>query len=177
MGSLATAEIEAFLAQLAGRFSKPATLYLLGGSALCFLGNPRRTVDIDYTVGQPGPKEELAQAITALADELRLELESVPIDEFVPLPNNSAQRHRPVGQFGSLMVYVYDPYTIALSKLARGFETDLQDVLFLLRREIIDMDTLGGYVEAALPQAWEYDIDPADLRLYWAEVRRQFIDQ
>ena len=104
-------------------------------------------------MGQPGPKAELAKAITSLTDELRLELEFVPIDEFVPLPNNSAQRHRPVGQFGSLTVYVYDPYTIALSKLARGFETDLQDVVFLLREEIIGMADLSNYVEAALPLA------------------------
>ncbi|MEZ4644854.1 MAG: hypothetical protein R3E31_19340 [Chloroflexota bacterium] len=65
------------------------------------------------------------------------------------------------------------PYTIALSKLARGFEADLQDVLFLLRQRIIVLDELTRYVEIALPQAWDFDINPADLSLYFDEVKRQ----
>jgi hypothetical protein len=43
MGNLATSEIQGFLQRLGERYSHPATLYLLGGGALCFLGNPRRT--------------------------------------------------------------------------------------------------------------------------------------
>jgi hypothetical protein len=171
MGSLATDEIEAFLHRLADRYPHPATLYLLGGSALCFLGNPRRTADIDYTMEPMAAA--LVTEIESLADEMRLELEAVPIEEFVPLPAGSVDRHQWIGQFGALRVYVYDPYTIALSKLSRGFEADLQDVLFLLRKEIIALDELARYVEAALPQAWDFDINPADLRLYFAEVKRQ----
>ena len=65
-------------------------------------------------------------------------------------------------------------YTIALSKLARGFETDLQDVLFLLKGSIIDLDRLAAYVDAAIAVAWNYDVDPDDLRQYMNEVRRLF---
>jgi len=36
MGNLATAEIQDFLQHLSEQYSSPATLYLLGGSALCF---------------------------------------------------------------------------------------------------------------------------------------------
>jgi hypothetical protein len=46
------------------------------------------------------------------------------------LPDGAEQRHYKVGQYGSIEVYTYDPYSIALSKIARGFETDIQDVLF-----------------------------------------------
>lgn len=171
MGSLATDEIKAFLRRLGDRYPHPATLYLLGGSALCFLGNPRRTADIDYTAEPMATA--LVTEIESLADEMRLELEAVPIEEFVPLPAGSADRHQWVGQFGELRVYVYDPYTIALSKLSRGFEADLQDVLFLLRKQVIVLDELTRYVEVALPQAWDFDINPADLRLYFDEVKRQ----
>ena len=45
MGSLATTEIETFLHRLGEHYPHPANLYLLGGSALCFLGSPRRTMD------------------------------------------------------------------------------------------------------------------------------------
>ena len=174
MGSLATTEIETFLHHLGERYPHPVDLYLLGGSALCFLGSPRRTMDIDYTVSPlQTDSKSLTAIITTLADEMQLELEAVPIEEFVPLPTGSEQRHQRLGKFNQLTVYLYDPYTIALSKLARGFESDLQDVLFLLRQQIITLDDLDQYVEAALPQAWDFEIDPAELRLYFAEVKRQ----
>jgi hypothetical protein len=38
-----------FLEQLGERFAGRGSLYLLGGSALCLLGSPRTTADIDYT--------------------------------------------------------------------------------------------------------------------------------
>jgi hypothetical protein len=173
MGSLATDEIKAFLQSLGERYTDPATLYLLGGSALCFLGSPRRTVDIDYTVPPTFDQaNELNKIIETLANELHLELEVVPIEEFIPLPEGSDKRHRLIEQFGNLTVYVYDPYSIALSKISRGFETDLQDVLFLLRQKIINLDDLKRHVEKALPQAWDFNIDPADLQLYFNEIQR-----
>lgn len=175
MDSLTTTEIEQFLARLGDLYPNPANLYLLGGGALCFLGSPRRTVDIDYTLSHlKTDSEKLTKMIETLAHEMRLELESVPIEEFIPLPDGSNQRHQWVGQFGMLTVYVYDPYTIALSKLARGFESDLQDVLFLLRQHIITLDRLTQYVEDGIPQAWDFEIDPTEWRLYLSEVTRQF---
>jgi hypothetical protein len=41
--------LHAFLRVLGERLSGAATLYLLGGSTLTLLGNPRTTVDVDYT--------------------------------------------------------------------------------------------------------------------------------
>ncbi len=173
MGNIATTEIQTFLDALGERYTRPATLYLLGGSALCLLGNPRRTIDIDYTFIAPSSDiEQLTATIDAIAEELRLDLEVVPIEEFIPLPDGSEQRHRWVGQFGQVAVYIYDPYSIALSKLSRGFEADLQDVLFLLRQKIITLPELSQFVESTLPKAKEFDINSSELRLYYNEVRR-----
>jgi hypothetical protein len=77
-----------------------------------------------------------------------------------------------VGQFGGVTVYVFDPYSIALSKVARGFETDLQDVLFLLRQDVITLEQLEAHVTAVLPRAAQFDIAPAELRQHIEEVRR-----
>lgn len=173
MGNIATTEIQTFLDALGERYTRPATLYLLGGSALCLLGNPRRTIDIDYTFIAPSSDiEQLTATIDAIAEELRLDLDVVPIEEFIPLPDGSEQRHRWVGQFGQVAVYIYDPYSIALSKLSRGFEADLQDVLFLLRQKIITLPELSQFVESTLPKAKEFDINSSELRLYFNEVRR-----
>ena len=174
MGGLAAAEVEQFLQRLGERYPHSGTLYLLGGAALCLLGSPRRTVDIDYTLEAPPDKaDELRAAIEAVAREMQLELEDVPLEEFAPLPSDASARHRWVGQFGGLAVYVYDPHSIALSKVARGFEADLQDVLFLLRQDLITLEELEEHVQSALPRAWDYDVDPAELRLYLEEIRRR----
>lgn len=121
-----------FLQRLGERYPHSAKLFLLGGSALCLLGNPRRTLDIDYLAESPPDKAaELQATIDSLAAEMKLELEAVPLDEFIPLPDDASTRHRQVGQFGGVTAYVFDPYSIALSKVARGFEADLQDVLLI----------------------------------------------
>lgn len=177
MGSVTDAEIREFLLRLGERYSKSARLYLLGGGALRFLGSPRRTVDVDVTLETVSSRrDELIKAMQTLADELQMELEIVPIEEFIPLPDGAQSRHREVEQFGTVEVYIYDPYSIALSKVSRGFEADLQDVVFMLEESIIELEQLDQYIEAALPVAWEYDIDPDALEHYFEEVRRLYSD-
>ena len=129
-GSLTIADIETFLRRLGDRYPHPTTLYLLGGSALCLLGSPRRTLDIDYFGSdRPDPEDVLAATIRSVATELHIEIEGVPLDQFIPLPQDSDSRHRFIGRFGNLIVYVFDPYSIAISKLDRGFETDPHELL------------------------------------------------
>ena len=82
--------LQTFFKRLAQRLEKPATLYLLGGSALCLLGNARVTLDIDYDLELP--PDELAEVeamISELAREMHLDVESVPLAHFVPLPPNA----------------------------------------------------------------------------------------
>lgn len=75
-----------FLTQLGERYANPATLYLLGGSALLLLGNFRQTLDIDYTTDfNPQQQQGLETVMTELAAQYRLDIEAVPIAEFVPL--------------------------------------------------------------------------------------------
>jgi hypothetical protein len=121
---LATTEIRRFLERLSEQYRKPVKLYLLGGSALCFLGSLRRTMDIDCTANSTS--RELESAIETVALELKLEVEIVPIEAFIPLPRAAQTRHQFVGQFGEVQVFIFDPYSIALSKLARGFEADIK---------------------------------------------------
>jgi hypothetical protein len=95
VGSIATYEILDFLRRLGERYRGSGTLFLLGGSALCVLGNPRRTLDIDYITGSPPDgAAELQMEIESLAAELKLELEAVPLGEFIPLPSDTDTRHR-----------------------------------------------------------------------------------
>ena len=88
---LAKGEIQAFVEKLSETYTESVTLYLLGGSALSFLGSPRRTIDIDCTIGIQS--KEVEEAIEKTAFELELEVEIVPIEEFVPLPEGNQDRH------------------------------------------------------------------------------------
>jgi hypothetical protein len=172
MGGVASDEVLEYLNQLGKAYQEEATLYLIGGSALCLLGNPRRTMDIDISLASPAENQALLDAMTTIASEMKVELEVITIEEFVPTPAGASQRHQFIGQFDKIAAFIYDPYTLALSKLARGLETDIQDVLFLLANGIIEMAKLESIVEDAVPFAWEKDVDPNDLEKYLAEVKK-----
>ena len=66
-----------FLRRLGQSYSGQVAFYLLGGSALSLLGNPRETLDIDYTTDLENQKE-FDVVINQVARQLKLDVESVP---------------------------------------------------------------------------------------------------
>lgn len=172
MASLAEETILTFLIELGRRHSLPADLFLLGGSALCLLGSPRPTLDIDY-VGDDLSKNELQVSIDQVANEMGMEVEAVPIGGFVPLPEGVDERNVPIGQFGAVRVFILDPYLIALSKIDRGFDTDIEDVIFLIRREFVQIEKLESLVRSALQRAGEFSLSPSEMRNHLQAVRDQ----
>lgn len=73
-------------------------------------------------------------------------------------------------------MYIFDPYTIALSKVARGFEADLEDVIFMLQQGLITFAELERHFDAVLPHVIEADIIPSEFRDYFEEIRRKAED-
>lgn len=174
MEPVTLATLQAFLRRLGERYPGAGDLYLLGGSALCLLGNPRTTVDVDYMFElDVGSVEQFEAVVAKLAAEMRLDVEAVALAEFVPLPPQAHQRRRLVRRYGQLNVYIFDPYSIALSKIARGFEADLEDVLFLLHEGLIEFGELERHFNAILPEAPKADIIPSEFRDYFEEIRRR----
>lgn len=164
---LSDAGIRAFLARLGERSVHPATLYLLGGSALILLGSPRPTLDLDYVGSDlPAQMNDLQKTIQQVADEMRIEAEPLPFQEFIPVPQDAERRHIKIGQFGTLTVYVFDPYSIALSKIERGFESDLEDVLFLIRQKQITYARLVELAETMITRATEFHLDVSQIRAH-----------
>ena len=116
---------------------------------------------------------QFQQILAELAAEMHLDAEEVPLAEFVPLPPQAHERHRLVGRYGQLDVYIFDLYSIALSKIASGFEADLEDVLFLLDEGLIDFGELERHFNEILPEAPKADIIPSEFRDYFEEIRRR----
>ena len=173
MEPVTAAALRSFLKRLGERYGGSAELYFLGGGALCLLGSPRVTADVDYTYAT-APEEDASfrAAVAELANEMQLDVEDVPIAEFVPLPPGAYERRESLGRFGNVEAFIFDPYSIALSKIARGFEADLEDVIFMLREGLIEFDELERFFEQVLPRAREADIIPQEFRAYFSEVRR-----
>jgi hypothetical protein len=171
MVELSDHEILRFLEQLALRYTEPIKLYLLGGSALCLLGSPRRTLDIDY-VGDDLHLNTFQKTIAQLAHEMKLEVEPVPLDQFIPLPDGAEGRSWLIGNFGSISVYVFDPYSIALSKIDRGSKIDLQDVIFLIHQKLITFERLEQIVQDAFSYAKEFSMNPLEMREHLDIVRQ-----
>jgi hypothetical protein len=152
-------EIQSILKTLGEHVPPASRLILVGGSALALLGSPRLTLDIDF-VGDDVHPNELHQAIMQIARELKIHVEPVPIERFIPLPEGSEQRIIRIGQFGNLEIYVADPYSIALSKLDRGFDTDLDDIVFLICHNHVTLQELEHITQNSLSLARKFDLHP-----------------
>lgn len=171
MESLAPDQINTFLNALGERYPHPATLLLLGGSALCLLGNARPTLDIDF-VGDDLHKDALQQVMEQVAQELHVLVEAVPIDQFIPIPAGADERRLFIGRFTHIDVYVLDPYTISLSKLDRGFDTDLEDIMFLIRRGFVTIEQLEQVVATAATRSHEFGMSGTALYAHMRTVLR-----
>lgn len=174
MAIISTSQINRLLTEVGSRYQEPANLVLLGGSALHLLGNPRPTFDIDY-VGHDLHKDALQQVVEQVAQEMGLEVEAVPIGEFIPLSANAQQRQIPVGSYGSIQVFILDPYAIALSKIDRGFDSDIEDVLFLLRQKFIILSELEAIIADATIHAAQFDLNPTAIEAHLTDVRNQLV--
>jgi hypothetical protein len=81
---------------------------LLGGTALFMLGNSRTTLDIDYTFElDSGTEQDFEKLISELGKAMQLDLESVPLGEFIPLDPEAMHRRKWIGQFGNITVYLF----------------------------------------------------------------------
>lgn len=84
----------------------------------------------------------LTQTLEKLAHGQDIDLEESIPDEFIRGPLRSEQRHRFLGQYGALQVFILDPYHMAIMKIDRGLRTDLEDVRFLIDRGSVRLDEL-----------------------------------
>lgn len=165
-------QIETLFQALAERYNEPATIYLVGGGALMLLGSRRPTLDVDYVgIDIPGLWSDLQRSIDQLAKEMNLDIEAVPYEKMIPLSADFARRHILVGEYGLLRVFVFDPQALALGKLDRGSESDLEDICFLIQQDFITLVQLEQQMHEAILRAEQFDLNPKAMRKNLALVK------
>ena len=163
-------EIQSVLQILGERVPPSSRLLLVGGSALVLLGSPRRTIDIDF-IGDDVSPSELDKIIMLVARELKIYIEPVAMERFIPIPDGFDERTIRIGQFGNLEVFVADPYSIALTKLDRGFDTDFDDMIFLVHRNLVDVEELERITRNALSRSHGFDINSNEVLAHLQELK------
>jgi hypothetical protein len=107
MESVTVSRLESFLRRLGERYPGAGAFNLLGGSALCWLGNRRTTVDVDYTFElDAGSPEPFQVEVAELAAEMHLDVEWVPLEEFVPCRRTPTNDGVGLGASVNWMVYL-----------------------------------------------------------------------
>lgn len=152
-------ELQSILTIIGERVPASSQITLIGGSALILLGSARLTVDIDF-IGDDIHPNELHQQILQIAKELKIHIEPVPFERFVPLPDGNEKRAISVGKYGNLTVSIADPYSIALSKVDRGLESDIDDLIFLIKHKHIELNELERIVLQVVSKAGKFDLHP-----------------
>lgn len=161
--------IEHFLRLLGQRYRGGGRLYLVGGTQMVYAGFRLQTEDIDYTVQLDGDDQEFTAAVRSLIRELHISVEPAGPGDFIPLPRGWEERSRFIGRYGQLDVYAFDPISTALSKIERGSRRDIDDVLALLGRGLINVPELDVAFESVLPR-----LETESLRVDETDFRRKF---
>ena len=162
--------LETFLQRLGQCFHYAGTLYLVGGSSLLLTAGKTSTFDIDIQFSTADQyHSEFIRCLRTVCREMGVPVELASPEQFIPLPAGYQDRRRFVGRYGSLDVFHFDFYSIALAKVHRGNEKDFDDVVRMVKTELISLSTLEAYLEQILPD-YEFYQPTADPEMF----RRKF---
>lgn len=141
----------------------PGRIYLTGGATAVLHNWREMTIDIDI---KPDPEPPgLFEALARLKDELDINVELASPDQFIPAIAGWRERSLFIAQHGPVSFYHYDPYGQALSKLQRGHDRDLRDVMSLWESGLIEKSRLWEMFREIEPLLIRYPaIDPASFR-------------
>lgn len=167
--------IEQFLKRLDAEAHRPGRILLVGGAALVHEGVRGRTLDVDLVI-EADDESAILAAIRRLKDDMQVNVKLASPGDFIPLPSGWHDRAVWAGRYGLLDVYYFDFYSLALSKIARASERDIDDVIALVQRGLIDPDRLDAAMHEIAPQLGMgryFNLDPDQFAANYAAVRRR----
>jgi hypothetical protein len=171
----------AFLEEIDDLASEEIELHCIGGFAVSLRYKLNRpTGDIDVVEAKPTRLKpwlvDIAGAGSALHRKHKLYLQIVTV---VSMPEDYESRLSEsfVSRFRRLRLFVPDPYDLALSKLTRNLDIDIEDVKHLARECQLDLDQLASrYRTEVRPIAvGPTERHDATLRLWIEAIREERI--
>ena len=148
-----TQSLRHFLQRLGQCYHHSGHVYLVGGSSLILVQGKESTFDIDLQFDiAPEHHTEFIRCLRQISRETGIPVEQASPEQFLPLPKGYQERHVYIGRYGNLELFHFDFYSTALSKIHRGNEKDLADVIRMLQGEIISLSQLETYFAEILPQ-------------------------
>ena len=161
-------ELLAALARSAPR-SGNYRVYLIGGGTAVLQGWRDATIDADLFSDQ----QEVFREIQAIKERLRVSIEFVRPEHFVPPLAGTEERHVFIEMKRNVSFYHYDPYAQLFSKLVRGFQRDMQDAENFLVSGMVDPELFVRLVRE-VPEA-TYNQYPALSRSEVLSLVDQFV--
>lgn len=129
-----------FMTELARRSHGPGKIYFTGGATALLLDVREQTIDIDIKI-EPEPRG-VFEAISALKNELDLNIELASPADFIPAPPKWQELATHVAIIGELSFFHYDFAMQALAKIERGFSHDLTDAAALISKGHVSVEQL-----------------------------------
>ena len=166
--------ISLLLREVGQRYHQPAQLHLAGGTSLVFEGYRERTLDVDLTLEVSAEGySQLVQALQEIMLALDMNIEEASPGDLIPLPAGYADRHEFIGCYGQVDVFHFDWYSNALSKIERGRQQDLADVVTMLQHGRIEWDRLASMFQEILPLMGKKSLrqKPADFALNFGALK------
>ena len=168
--------LETFLQRIGRCFHFPARLHLVGGSSLLLVAGKTSTFDIDVQFSTtPEHHAEFIRCLRTVSREMGILVELASPEQFIPLPAGFQERCQFIGRYGSLDVFHFDFYSIALAKIHRGNEKDFDDVVRMIETGLISITALASYLEQILPdyEFYQPSADPATFRRKFALLKEK----
>lgn len=109
-------------------------VYFVGGGTAVYLGWRRSSIDVDLY----SDREVVFRDIQEIKERLNINIEFARPEDFVPPLPETAGRHVFIATVGAITFYHYDPYAQFFSKVARGFQRDLDDGREFIRSGMVD---------------------------------------
>jgi hypothetical protein len=138
-----------------------------------FEGFRQQTIDVDVAIEVSAENHsELIQVLREIRNRQGINIEEISPADFIPLPTGYENRHEFIGRFGQVDAFHFDWYSTALSKVERGRQQDLADVVAILQNSRIEWDKLAGMYREILPRMGQASLkqDPQEFALNFAEL-------
>jgi hypothetical protein len=137
------------LAKAAGK-DRHYSVYLVGGGTAVLKGWRESSIDADLH----SPQDDIFRDVQAIKERLRLNIELVRPEDFVPALEGSEERHVFIETVGRVSFFHYDPCAQLLSKVVRGFDRDMADARAFVGSGMVDTERFRSLVRAIPGSAW-----------------------